>query len=507
MPHGTAITTKYRALNAEHSFLGFPRSDQRAMTGGSHYQRYQHGTIVSSNRGTFPMSGTIDAHWRASDWNRGYLGIPIGNVRSHSLGTYQQFTGGIVYVSKASGRTAGIPNGSIRTEFNRLNAEWGPLGFPRSGVYAPISGRGERQQNFDHGSIVNTPRGAFAVYGPVFDAWAAQRASAGVLGLPTSRLTCGQLNGGCFQSFERGVIQWSEGAGATVRRGAANIDPVAFLTPAQRVCFGGGSLQNPAAECASLTAALPLTPTVGARASDTSNGYDCYTYAATPAMKHCRTGTPGATYRIAVVGNCHMAGLQPMFTELARGRQIEITPFMGPACLLTTTNDPNCRAKYDQQRRALIDQGGFDVVLLHGGSSNQTQTFVTTQINLIAAKNDNVIVIQDNPEIPASANDCITRSTVAQIRRGACDVPEAQATRHYDYYWNSRGATATNVQYVETRDLYCQNGICPVHAGSVLIYRDRIHISITFSWTIAPTIFERIGTALGDPRWSGFAAR
>lgn len=505
VPHGTPITAKYRQINAEHSIVGFPRTDQKRMDNvyrGASYQRYQHGTIVASDRGAFVMQGGIEAQWATSS----FLKVPTADVRTHSRGSYQLFVGGIVYTSKA-GRTASIANGVLRAEYNRQGAEWGALGFPRSGAYAPISGRAERQQNFDHGAIVASGSRARSVYGPIFEAWKGTGYATGTLGLPTSAISCGQSNNGCFQHFERGVIQWAEPVGATVRRGATTVDQRAFFTATQRACFGGATLLN-ATGCQGVTAAIILSPSVAARAGDTSDAYACYTHASLPSMVHCRTGTPGAPFRIAVVGNCHMAGLQPMFTELARQRRIEITPFMAPACLWTTGNDPACRAKYDQQKGALIDRGGFDVVVLHGGSGRPPQEFVSGRINEIAAKNKQVVVIQDNPELTREANDCVSRSSDAQIRRGDCDVTPTEASQHYDYYWNSQlHVTVPNVYYIPTRDLYCNDDVCPAQVGSVLVYRDRIHISVTYSWTIAPEIFRRIGLALNDTRWIGFSRR
>ena len=77
-------------------------------------------------------------------------------------------------------------------------------------------------QNYTGGAVMWSPAAGAQVtpLGPVRDAWAAHGYETGSLGYPTSNEVCGLRNGGCFQNFQRGAIMWSPASGAHLSVGA-----------------------------------------------------------------------------------------------------------------------------------------------------------------------------------------------------------------------------------------------------------------------------------------------
>ncbi len=70
------IAAYWAALGAGTGGLGFPAAAP-VTTGSSTVQRFQWGTIVSSNAGIFRMLGDINARWLATGQTSGALGVPI----------------------------------------------------------------------------------------------------------------------------------------------------------------------------------------------------------------------------------------------------------------------------------------------------------------------------------------------------------------------------------------------------------------------------------------------
>jgi uncharacterized protein with LGFP repeats len=93
-----------------------------------------------------------------------------------------------------------------------LGQEAGTLGYPTG---APVLTTGRAFQTFQNGSIGwSAGSGAFAVTGEMNTRWLATGATKGVLGSPTGSAVCGVKDGGCFQTFQNGALDWSKATGA-----------------------------------------------------------------------------------------------------------------------------------------------------------------------------------------------------------------------------------------------------------------------------------------------------
>jgi len=60
----------------------------------------------------------------------------------------------------------------------------------------------------------------------------------------------------------------------------------------------------------------------------------------------------------------------------------------------------------------------------------------------------------------------------------------------------AEAARRSSTPWVDLDDRLCTQAVCPAVIGDVLIYRDRHHLTATYSATLAPFLAERMGRAL-----------
>jgi hypothetical protein len=111
-PHGThevhgAIYQKYVALGAEAGFLGFPETDEQdTLFGTGRFNNFQGGSIYfdwNSQAGAWSIHGPIRDKWRQMNAEQGYLGFPVSDIEQRSFGSVSYFQRGSL-VLRSSGR-------------------------------------------------------------------------------------------------------------------------------------------------------------------------------------------------------------------------------------------------------------------------------------------------------------------------------------------------------------------------------------------------------------------
>ncbi|MGY1804676.1 LGFP repeat-containing protein, partial [Blastococcus sp. SYSU D00922] len=86
------------------------------------------------------------------------------------------------------------------------------LGYPTGPMTCTGGGCG---QPFEIGEVVwSAATGTHLVRGGIHQAWVAAGRGSGWLGAPAAEMVCGQLRGGCVQSFQYGALYWSPATGA-----------------------------------------------------------------------------------------------------------------------------------------------------------------------------------------------------------------------------------------------------------------------------------------------------
>ena len=204
-----AVTSNIDSCYQKHlQDLGFPVNDGMKLNGGTS-QAFQNGQIHWSPRtGAHFTRGAIQQYWSAHGWENGWLGWPTGDELTVKGGASQTFQHGVVFWSNTTG--AHPVRDNILKEYTALKYEQGILGFP---VNDGMKLNGGTSQAFQNGQIHWSPRtGAHFTRGAIQQYWSAHGWENGWLGWPTGdELT---VKGGASQTFQHGVVFWSNTTGA-----------------------------------------------------------------------------------------------------------------------------------------------------------------------------------------------------------------------------------------------------------------------------------------------------
>ncbi|MGY2084927.1 LGFP repeat-containing protein [Blastococcus sp. SYSU DS0539] len=206
-----AVRAEWGRAGAEDGELGYPTGPEVAGPGGQGtVQPFQRGTVHwSVPTGAHAVTGTLGDAWELRGGASGSLGLPVTSARRTAGNALEQhFQGGALFALPAAETV--LVRGAVLTEYQRLQAEAGPLGLPIGEETTEPSGQVQR---FRGGIIHWTPAsGAVAVRGGIGGAWTASGGLTGVLGAPRSAEE--DAAAGRVQHFARGSVYWSAGTGA-----------------------------------------------------------------------------------------------------------------------------------------------------------------------------------------------------------------------------------------------------------------------------------------------------
>lgn len=125
---------------------------------------------------------------------------------------YQIFEKGTIYWSEKTG--SHNMHGGIRDKWASLGYEWGWLGFPTSNEIGGLKGGGV-YQSFENGVMYYTDAtGANTNRGAIRDEYAKYGYENGLFGYPIGDEVCGLKDNGCYQSFQGGRLYWTSKLGS-----------------------------------------------------------------------------------------------------------------------------------------------------------------------------------------------------------------------------------------------------------------------------------------------------
>lgn len=204
----------WAAKGAESGSLGYPTSEvQCGLPDEGCVQTYVTGAVyTSASQPARFVSGAVATKYAATRAHAGALGYPLGNTVCglRDDGCFQEFERGAIYSSRAGGANT-VLTGAIRSIWAEQRWETGPLGYPASDQRCGSWGC---SQQFTGGAVYRTRTGTHIVKGELFKAYTAAKLERGPLGLPTGGPVCGLSRGGCFQTFQKGSIYWTQRTGA-----------------------------------------------------------------------------------------------------------------------------------------------------------------------------------------------------------------------------------------------------------------------------------------------------
>ena len=218
---GGAIGSKWLALNGATGVLGSPTSNEACSTGLC-VQTFEGGSIYwTSATGAHPAflsAGQTGPYWHTNGGLAAF-GYPVTDETARTGKTLQKFSSGKILVWTGTAVVVFSTTGGIGGSWVRAGGE-DVLGLPLAAETCGLVDGG-CSQAFDKGAIFWSLRsGAHVVWGSIAAQWRAAGAQNGKLGYPTTDELCGQTGSGCIQSFQRGTISWSPATGAWITNGA-----------------------------------------------------------------------------------------------------------------------------------------------------------------------------------------------------------------------------------------------------------------------------------------------
>jgi len=226
---GSGVQGLWARTGWENGALGYPATQEYGgLRNGGVWQRFQGGTIhwsAASGAHWTKSNSSIQNAWAAQGWENGVLGYPtsdeLGGLRG--AGAWQQFQGGMVHWSAATG--AWVTTGSIASTWGASGSENGPLGYPTSNANTGFRDGGSWQQ-FQGGKIhwSNASGANWTLDGSgVQGLWARTGWENGPLGYPTTQEYGGLREGGVWQRFQGGTVHWSATSGAHWTKAGSSI--------------------------------------------------------------------------------------------------------------------------------------------------------------------------------------------------------------------------------------------------------------------------------------------
>ncbi|WP_104179495.1 GDSL-type esterase/lipase family protein [Arthrobacter sp. B0490] len=215
----------YTKWNANRATLGNPIGSKNC-DAVSCSQRFQKGYILWTQRtgAQMVLNYAIGARYAASGWTRGFLGFPTGDEFGLTVrgGAVQNFQNGYIYWSPGTG--ARVVAGAIKGYYAATRYERGFLGYPRSEEVAVRNGV---RQDFEGGKVYwSGASGTNSTTGGHIQTYYENKGGPeSYLGMPTSPKVAWQ--GGYYQRFQGGVITWAWNTGPR------SIDTAHFNTLAQ----------------------------------------------------------------------------------------------------------------------------------------------------------------------------------------------------------------------------------------------------------------------------------
>lgn len=242
-----------------------------------------------------------------------------------------------------------------------------------------------------------------------------------------------------------------------------------------------------------------LTPSIGAVEQDL--GFDSANCEVAPAAdsiaQPCVFGDPASEMRVVLYGDSHAGMWLPAMKEIAERRHWRLEFYGKPACPtpeLSFWNQQEQRpfaecgrfrdfvlARLRQSRPELVvvTNESFSQKLDRGAliTPGQWQAGLTKTLHALSQPATRVVVLGDTPVLDQSAPDCVAAhgSNLA-----ACFTTRTKATARV---WNSAdeaAARSAGADYISVLPWLCST-ICTPVIGNVLVYRNRFHITGTYS--------------------------
>ncbi|WP_162602446.1 acyltransferase family protein [Nocardioides daejeonensis] len=232
----------------------------------------------------------------------------------------------------------------------------------------------------------------------------------------------------------------------------------------------------------------------------------CYASFPDTTAKICPAGDLEAERTVVVLGDSHAGMWAPAVTAIGKREGFTVLPILKVGCAPFDvpqrnkgTDYPECPEFRDWAMEQVREIRPDAIVVAHRGllevegdsdeeREERWRDGVSETVAELVAITPVVKVLGDIPTAPAEPRDCLNEAGASLedcvVAEEGAEIRSNPITRE--------AATAAGADYVDSTSLICQQGRCPMVVGDVVTYRDKAHLSL--SWT--KIISRRLGELL-----------
>ena len=237
----------------------------------------------------------------------------------------------------------------------------------------------------------------------------------------------------------------------------------------------------------------PLIPTALQARNDIPKVYEdgCHQNQGNAEVIECEYGvTSNETYTIALVGGSHSAHWLPALEKIAEKENIKILSYTKSACRFTTQEMEDDCLQWNENLVEILIHNKPDLVFTTadvGGGKEVPKGFIEQweKLNIHDIK---ILAIRDNPWFRFDVPTCVEENGRDSAE---CYVEREQALSSPSA-WDNLNSPPENVHYIDLSDFFCEEDLCKPVIGNVLVYRDSHHITVTYSESLAPILYEEL---------------
>ena len=245
---------------------------------------------------------------------------------------------------------------------------------------------------------------------------------------------------------------------------------------------------------------VPPIPSLSALANDipVMRKMGCHQGQRSAEALHCVLGDPDSTQVVALVGDSHAGQWEPALERIARAEGWKLLTFTKSACPFAEFEVQIKGQPYEScsewPARVLEELPKHGVRMVITSQSrygyverDRVAEGLLTVWRKLPAMGIEVVAIADTPWLPFRPDDCLVSRPHGECSADrAAIVPKADPLRiAVERFQKAR--------LVDMTDLLCTPDQCPVVVGNLVVWRDRHHITATYSAALAPYLAERLG--------------
>lgn len=186
-----------------------------------------------------------------------------------------------------------------------------------------------------------------------------------------------------------------------------------------------------------------------------------------------------------MIGDSHGQMWMPAFIDFAVHSHLQLVPLIKDGCVPSLLwHGGDCSAWYAWML-SQVQRLHPSVVVLSQFWSNwgphNGVAAVAREIHDLSPLTSRVVVIQDPPGRPENAVDCLLAQ---HATLGSCTF-SINARQQATYRAMRSTVSATAAGYVHTLQWICSANRCPTVVGTIITYRDKHHITLTYARTLA----------------------